>query len=154
MDNKPTILIVDDDPSLRKTLTDILRVKGFDPIGVDKGREALIRIKDSAPNVALIDLKLDDMDGLELIKKIKALSTRTECIMITGNASQESAIEAVSLGAYSYKLRPYDVVETLLITIKRAIEKQKAEEIQCGIFKRRQLLTINYFWLSVSPASP
>jgi DNA-binding response OmpR family regulator len=127
MNKKPTILIVDDDPKLRKTLTDILGVKGFDPISIAKGREALRRIKGSAPNVALIDLKLDDMDGLELIKEIKVLSPSTECIVITGNASQESAVEAVNLGAYSYILKPYDV-EQLLITINRAIEKQQSEQ--------------------------
>ncbi len=77
--------------------------------------------------VAVIDLRLEDMSGLEVMREIKRRSPGTECIVLTGYASQESAIEAVNLGAYSYVQKPYDI-EHLLVTIRRAIEKQEAEE--------------------------
>jgi PAS domain S-box-containing protein/putative nucleotidyltransferase with HDIG domain len=126
VDSKATILIADDDPKLRKTLSDILRVKGYAPLAVAKGRTALAKLKKKTPAVAIIDLRLDDMSGLEVLRGIKDQSPDTECIVLTGYASQESAIEAVNLGAYSYMQKPYDI-EQLLLTIHRAIEKREAE---------------------------
>jgi DNA-binding NtrC family response regulator len=119
---KPSILIVDDDPNLGKTLSDILRAKGYAPIGVATGKAALDKIQEEKPVVALIDLRLEDMSGLELMREIKECCPGTECIVLTGYASQNSAIEAVNLGAYSYVQKPYDM-EQLLVTIRRAIEK-------------------------------
>ena len=126
MTDKSSILIVDDDPSLRKTLSDILRAKSYMPIAKKTGKAALKRIKDEPPDVALIDLKLEDMSGLEVMKEIKERSPGTECIVITGYASKESAIEATNLGAYGYLEKPYDI-DQLLLMIQRAIEKQKTE---------------------------
>ena len=127
MDTKNRILIVDDNPKLRKTIADILLSKGYAPTAVAKGKEALAIIADSSPAVALIDLKLEDMSGLELLGEIKNVSPNTECIVITGHASQASAIEAINLGAYSYLQKPYDV-EQLLATIHRAVKRQNAQE--------------------------
>ncbi|MBU1697567.1 MAG: response regulator, partial [Proteobacteria bacterium] len=125
--DKKDILIVDDDPRLRKTLSDILKAKGYTPITAAEGKEALDKVREKGPALALIDLKLEDMSGLEVLKGIKEYSPGTECIVITGHASQESAIKAVNLGAYSYVRKPYDM-EQLLLTVQRAIEKQAAEE--------------------------
>ena len=127
MDNEPTILIVDDDPHLSKTLSDILRDKGYVLLAAAKGKIALDGVKEEKPAVALIDLKLPDMDGLEVMREIKKRSPGTQCIVLTGYASQASAIEAVNLGAYGYMQKPYDV-EQLVLTIHRAVEKREAEE--------------------------
>ncbi|MDP2646440.1 MAG: response regulator [Desulfobacterales bacterium] len=125
--DKKDILIVDDDPRLRKTLSDILKAKGYTPITAATGKEALDKVRQEVPALALIDLKLEDMSGLEVIRGIKECSPDTECIVITGHASQESAIEAVNLGAYSYVRKPYDM-EQLLLIVRRAFEKQAAAE--------------------------
>ena len=127
MSTKHDILIVDDDPMTLKTLSDILRVKGHAPLAVAQGRTALERVENKPPAVALIDLKLEDMSGLALLAEVKHRSPGTECIVITGHASQASAIEAVNLGAYGYLRKPYDV-EQLLIIIRRAIEKRGTEQ--------------------------
>ncbi len=127
MDTKHKLLIVDDDPNLRKTLSDILKVKGYAPIAVATGQAALDRVEEEIPAVALVDLRLEDMSGLRVVEEIKKHSPVTECILLTGYASQASAIEAVNLGAYSYVQKPYDM-EQLLVTIRRAIEKREAAE--------------------------
>ena len=127
MGTKARVLVVDDDPGLRKSLSDILRVKGHAPGAVDSGKTALERIKDEIPAVAVIDLRLEDMSGLEVMREIKKRYPSTECIVLTGHASQASAIEAVNLGAYGYMQKPCDV-EQLVLTIRRAIEKREAEE--------------------------
>ena len=127
MDTKRSILIVDDDPNLRKTLSDILRAKGYAPVAVATGQAALDQVEEETPAAALIDLRLEDMSGLEIMEEIKKRSPGTECIVLTGHASQASAIQAVNLGAYSYVQKPYNI-EQLLVTIRRAIEKREAGE--------------------------
>jgi len=127
MKDQLRILIVDDDPKLRKTLSDILKAKGYKPITVTTGKEALNKVREEGPASALIDLKLGDMSGLEVMREIRECSPGTECIVLTGYASKESAIEAVNLGAYGYVKKPCDM-DQLLLTIQRAIEKREAEE--------------------------
>jgi len=127
MNAKRTILIVDDDLKVRKTLSDILGVRGYVPIAAATGKAALDRVEEKLPTVALIDLKLEDISGLEVMRGIKKRSPGTECIVLTGYATQKSAIEAVNLGAYSYMQKPYDM-EQLLVTVRRAIERREAEE--------------------------
>lgn len=122
------MLILDDDPRFRKTLSDILRSRGFAPQGAAKGKTALKKIQRQRPSVVLIDLKLEDMDGISAMKEIKTLSPSTECIIITGHSSQSSAIEAVNLGAYSYLQKPLDV-DLLLVTLQRVAEKKRMEEL-------------------------
>jgi len=124
MNAKRTILIVDDDLQVRKTLSDILRVRGYAPIAAATGKAALDRVEEEMPAVALIDLKLEDISGLEVMRGIKERSPGTESIVLTGYATQKSAIEAVNLGAYSYMQKPYDV-EQLLVTVGRAVEKRE-----------------------------
>jgi len=126
MDDKPTVLIVDDDASLSKTLCDILRAEGYAPVAAGEGETALGRVEEEKPLVAVVDLRLPDMDGLRVMEEIKKRSPGTECIVLTGYASQSSAIEAINLGAYSYVQKPYDV-QQLLVTIRRALEKRTAD---------------------------
>ena len=126
MDTK-TILIVDDNSDLRKLLCNIFRAEGYRPIDAADGKEALDKVREEKPVVAIIDLRLKDMFGLEVMRGLKEYSPTTECVLLTGYASQSSAIEAVNLGAYSYVKKPFDT-EVLLETIRRAVEKREAAE--------------------------
>ncbi len=132
---KTTILIADDDPNIRHTLGDILQANGYDTVCVQTGKD-VEHVLDHDFAVALIDLRLSDMSGLDVIKTIKSASPSTECIVLTGYASQETAIEAVNLGAYSYLQKPFDV-DQLLVCIMRAVEKR--ESIATVVEKNRQL---------------
>ena len=146
------ILVIDDDKNLRKTLEDILRIRGFEPIGVDSGKEAIEYFKKEALPLALIDLQLEDIPDLDVLKAIKEVSPETECIIMTGFVSTESAIQSVNLGAYSYVQKPYDV-EQLVLTIKRALEKNEtkraltdAEDHYAQLFNNTQdgLVTVTF----------
>jgi PAS domain S-box-containing protein len=140
MEHQPPILIVDDDPGFRKTLSDILSFKGYRAIAFDRGETTLDFIQTEKPLIVLIDLKLEDMLGLDLLKRIKQLAAPTECILLTGYASQSSAIEAVNLGAYGYMQKPYNI-DQLLMMIRRAIEKVQAEEaLRASEERLRQVL--------------
>jgi diguanylate cyclase (GGDEF)-like protein len=127
MKAKETILVVDDDPNLRKTLADILKIKGYEAPVAGSGAEAIAALSNGPVSLALIDLMLPDMPGLEVMKRIKAVSPLTEAIILTGHASMDTAIEATSQGAFSYLLKPYQM-DTLLQTIKHAVERKQAQE--------------------------
>ena len=111
---KPKILIVDDDVKLGRTLSDTLEGKGYTPLAVLTGKEGVAAIKEEDIFLALIDLKLPDMSGIEVLKEIKKKSPRTEAIILTGYASLDTAMEAVSLGAFSYLQKPYDMERLIL----------------------------------------
>ncbi len=123
----PRILIIDDDPNLRKTLADILKFRGFRPHTVENGADGLAWLADNSASLVLIDLGLPDISGIEVLKKVKAAYPATEIIVLTGKATLDSAIEAANWGAFSYLVKPYEI-EQLMLNIRRAIEKQRAEK--------------------------
>lgn len=127
MESKVDLFVVDDDPKSLEFLVEIFKLEGYRPSTAASGREALQEIQVKEFAVALIDLRLGDMSGLEVMKGIKQHSASTECILLTGYASRESAIEAINLGAYSYIQKPYDMAQ-LLLTIQRAVEKRTTEK--------------------------
>lgn len=121
------ILVVDDDPNLRKTLADILKIKGYEVIVAANGAEAVAAAEREAITLALIDLILPDMNGLEVMAQIKAIAPLTESIILTGHASMETAIEATRKGAFSYLLKPYQM-DDLLLSIRHGVDRQQAQE--------------------------
>ncbi len=125
MNKTPKIIILDDDVNIRKTTADILRAKGFEPIPLRLGKKAIERVRSEDIDVVLLDLRLEDMHGLEVLRQIREISPSTECILLTGYASQDSAIEAINLGAYSYYQKPFKM-EQLLLSIRHAAEKRAA----------------------------
>jgi diguanylate cyclase (GGDEF)-like protein len=127
MKQKIKILIIDDDPNFRKTLADILRVKGYEPSVATGGAEAIAAAEQEKFSLVLIDLMLPDMPGLDVMERIKAISPLTEAIILTGNASLDSAIKATGQGAFSYLLKPYQM-DDLLLNIRHGVERQQAQE--------------------------
>ncbi|MBI5954823.1 MAG: response regulator [Chloroflexi bacterium] len=121
----PRILIVDDDANLLATMSDILKIKGFEPVIARTGRAALAQIETYHFDVALIDLRLEDISGLSVLKGIREHFPETECILLTGYASQNSAIEAIQMGVYGFFQKPFDM-EQVLLSIQRAVEKNAA----------------------------
>ena len=127
MKQKANILVVDDDHNLQKTLGDILHIKGYHPILAGNGAEAIAALGETPISLALIDLMLPDMSGLEVMEQIKAVSPLTEAIILTGHASMETAIDATKKGAFSYLLKPYQM-DDLLLNIKHGVDRQQAQE--------------------------
>jgi PAS domain S-box-containing protein len=128
MNTRKSVLIVDDDPSLRNAIVRTLNARGYTPAVARSVQEALHRIAEDDPVVALIDLRLEEGSGMDLIQAVKERGWPTECIVLTGHASQKSAIEALNLGAYGYVQKPYDP-EQLMMLIRGAFNKRRAEEM-------------------------
>lgn len=129
MDKFKTLLIVDDDTDLGKTTADFLEFHGFQPVNFNSGRDALSWAEQHEAALALIDLRLDDLPGLEVIRGLKQRLPDIECILVTGFASETSAIEAINIGVYAYIQKPYNPEQLLLIT-QRAYEKRYSAQIQ------------------------
>jgi len=109
------VLVVDDDDALVRTLEDILDHHGYDPVGARNGREGLSAMSAATKpvGVALVDLRLPDMDGIELADQLHRLSRQTQVIILTGNASLESAVEALRHGSRDYLVKPVDPTQLL-----------------------------------------
>jgi len=124
MVDRPHILLVDDDERLRNAAGKVLAAEGYRVKGAGSGREALDWLKE--PGVALVigDLRLPDLDGIELLKRVRELRPEVEVVMITGHGSVEQAVEAMRLGAYDFIQKPLDST-ALLKTVAKALEKQR-----------------------------
>ena len=125
--DKPLILIIDDEANLRKTLSDILRINGYETLTAEDGENGLSLLRENRVNLVLLDLGLPDIPGLEVLARIKAAAPGTGAIVLTGQATIDSAVDATNRGAFSYLLKPYEI-EQLLNHIRRALERQQAEE--------------------------
>ena len=119
-----SVLIVDDDASIRKTLSKILEKEGYLVETVENGKEAIKASNKRFFNVALIDIRLPDIEGTRLLERLKEHEPKMVKIIITGYASLQNAIEAVNKGADGYVLKPFDATE-LLAMIEKHLEKQR-----------------------------
>ncbi|MFZ2950815.1 MAG: diguanylate cyclase [Desulfuromonadaceae bacterium] len=127
MMERPCILIIDDDPNLRKTLADILRIKGYETLTAADGEKGLAVLLENRVNLVLLDLGLPGIPGLEVLARIKAGFPLIEAIVLTGQATIDSAVEATNRGAFSYLVKPYEI-DQLINYVRRALEKQQSEE--------------------------
>jgi DNA-binding NtrC family response regulator len=118
------VLVVDDDAGIRKTLSKILEKEGYLVETVENGQEAIKASNKRFFNVALIDIRLPDMEGTRLLERLKEHEPKMVKIIITGYASLQNAIEAVNKGADGYVLKPFDATE-LLAMIEKHLEKQR-----------------------------
>ena len=134
MDKQKSILVVDDDESTCRTLKLVLDRKGYQTETAGSGREALEKTQEQFYNLVLLDIKLPDMQGTELIAPLKKLHPEMTVIMVTAFASLESAVQALKEGALGYITKPLDIDEVLAsaeIALNRqrlVMEKRRAEE--------------------------
>lgn len=124
MSERARILVVDDDESIRKTVTTILKDEGYVVDEAENGAEAIKKTNAKFYNLALIDVRLPDMEGTQLLTTIKETTPKMVKIIVTGYPALQNAIEAVNKGADAYILKPVDV-EKLLNTIKEHLKKQQ-----------------------------
>jgi DNA-binding NtrC family response regulator len=120
----PTILLVDDDESVRVTMQAVLEMDGYRVTPVSKGSDALELLAEREFDLVLTDLRLDDLDGIAILEEIKQRWPDTVAVLLTGYASLESAVKALRQGAYDYLFKPTDV-EELRATVARGIEKRQ-----------------------------
>ena len=121
------ILIVDDDENIRKVLMTILEDEGYTVESAGNAKNAIEKTKRNFYNLALIDIRLPDMEGIELLSKIREPVPKMRKIIITGYPTLQNAMEAVNKGADAYILKPFDM-DKVLKTIKEQLKKQEEEK--------------------------
>lgn len=121
------IIIIDDDKSIRQVLKTILEQEGYTVDTADTGKQAVLKTNERAYNLALIDMRLPDIDGIDLILKIKDTTPRMRKIIVTGYPTIQNAMEAVNRQADAFILKPFDV-EKVLQTIREQLMKQDEEK--------------------------
>lgn len=126
MGRNARILVIDDEDSIRKVLQTILEDQGYIVDTAKSGQEAMIKSDNGFFNLALIDIRLPDMQGTELLTRFKQTTPKMAKIIVTGYPSLQNAIEAVNKGADAYILKPFKV-EKVLQTIKECLKRQQEE---------------------------
>lgn len=122
-----SILIVDDERSILNILSAVLIDEGYHVLMATGGNDALKIIRSETPSVVLLDIWMSDMDGIETLKRIKALFPKVIVIMMSGHGSIETAVKATKLGAYDYFEKPLSL-EKVALVIKHALREMKLEE--------------------------
>lgn len=112
---KGSILIVDDDKSILRVFARILQKQGYETDVAETGEEALRKISSRPFDLALIDVKLPDVDGVELLKRINTINSNMKKIIITGFASIENGIKALDNGSDAYLVKPVKPEELIRI---------------------------------------
>ncbi|KAA3615315.1 MAG: sigma-54-dependent Fis family transcriptional regulator [Calditrichaeota bacterium] len=137
INDKIKILIADDDESVLYAMeTILLETADYDLHAVKTGQAALDALRSHTFDVALLDLKLPDFDGLEIIKKAKDAGVSTEIVMITGHASIDTAVSAIRLGAYDYLPKPVnsnDLIRVVEHAVERSTLKRQNEQLQSQV---------------------
>jgi DNA-binding NtrC family response regulator len=127
MDNPTRILVVDDDEGIRNSLAAILKDEGYTVDVAKNGSEAIEKSRATFYNVTLIDIRLPDMEGTEILTRMRGTVPKIRKIMLTGYPSLENAIEAVNRNADAYILKPVEV-EKLLDTVREQLKLQEMEK--------------------------
>src|SRR5260370_4906692 len=136
---KGNILLVDDAADIRELLGAVLR-ENYDVTEADSGASLKQCFSKAQPDVILLDIKLPDADGLELLPQIKKQWPETEVIVLTGNATFDAAVEATKRGAYHFVTKPFDT-QALRVTLDRALEHKQQNEESSNL--RRALSTMS-----------
>jgi len=120
------LLIIDDEVEFAATLCRRLQLRNIDAFDAHSGQEGLARLSELHPNVVILDLKMHDMSGLDVLKKIKNYDTSIEVIMLTGHGSVRAGVDAEEKGAFDYMIKPVDLPD-LLVKVEQAVQKQARE---------------------------
>ena len=119
-----SVLIVDDEKEMRELLATILRQRGHETVVASDGESALDQIKKVWPDLVVLDFKLPDMDGIEMVPKIKSLHAEAHVVIITGYGDIELAVRAMKSGAYDFMCKPIER-ESFIFRIENALGAQK-----------------------------
>ncbi len=146
----PGILIADDDPVARDLLAEVLAKEGYRVRAAAGGRECLELARSGPVDLALLDLRMPDLDGLEVLRQIQALHPGVPVLILTAFATLETAIEAIRAGAYDYLSKPFRMEEIRLV-VRRALDQRRlaAENVRF-----RQALRDRYRFENVVGLSP
>jgi DNA-binding response OmpR family regulator len=130
-----TIMVVDDEPAARLSLAELLSLEGYEVLAAASGEEAVDLLPEGPFDLAIIDLKMPGMDGLDVVQVLQERSPDTVIIMLTAHGTLETAVQAMRQGAHDYLLKPANVNE-IMSSVKAGLDKRRRE------LRRRELLSL------------
>src|SRR5262245_53651153 len=128
-EGRPSILVVEDDGAMREMLREVLDEEGYAVETVDGGRDGVERVKRGGIDLVVSDVKMPDLDGLDMLREMKAVSPSPHVITITAFGSIDTAIRAVKLGAFDYITKPFEVDQLILSVEKALAERELRSEV-------------------------
>jgi two-component system response regulator PilR (NtrC family) len=120
----PRVLVVDDEPSMRELLAIVLAREGYDVTLAESGAAALAALERGEPDLVISDIRMPDLDGVEVLRAARGQDADVPVVMMTAFASAETAVEALRLGAADYLTKPFDIDE-LKIVVRNAVERRR-----------------------------
>lgn len=121
------LLLVDDEEDFRTTLANRLKRRNLDVTDAGSGEEAIEIIGKKSFDVAIVDIKMPGMDGIEALRRIRKIDPLVEVILLTGHASVEAGVEGMKSGAYDYVIKPYNVND-LMAKVEDAFRRRMIEK--------------------------
>jgi DNA-binding NtrC family response regulator len=115
MPDKIRIMVIDDEPLMRVTIQDALIAEGYEVVTAETGRKGLDLFRDNKTDILVTDLKLPDMDGIQILREVKTFSSETQVILITAYGSIDSAVTAMKEGASDYLTKPFPWMNSFLL---------------------------------------
>lgn len=138
-----SVLVVDDDPLIGRTLTAHLTEKGYDVVLATSGREALEILSHRQPDFVLLDVRLPDMDGLEILRQIKEKDLRASVVVMTAYDDMKTTVEAIKLGAFEYLVKPLNFLELDLMLEKMREIKSLETKVTYLLEEKQREYTID-----------
>ena len=132
-----SVLVIDDDPLIRKTLSSYLSKKGFEALAAEDGEEGLQKYEERIPDLVILDIRLPDVDGLEVLGRIREKNPNASIIIMTAYDDMKTTIEAIKSGAFEYLVKPLDYVE-LDLTIDKAFQIRSLEDKVSYLLEEKQ----------------
>jgi len=129
LEEKKRILVVDDDDAILKSVATILQLKGYEVDTAETGGQAIEKSQSQLFNLALLDIKLPDMEGTDLLVRMHQTTPRMMKIMLTGYPSLQNAVVALNLGADAYLLKPVNPKDLLKVVEEKLTEQREAEAL-------------------------
>jgi len=138
-----TILIVDDEESIRQSLAGILHDEGYEVASAATGKEALDLLSEAQPSLALLDIAMPGMDGIEVLRRFKEARPEMQVIMITGHGTIDTAVQTTKMGAYDFLQKPLSL-ERVTLAVKHGLEefrlRQENETLKKSIERRYEIV--------------
>ena len=122
------ILLIEDTVPLARVYTEYMRAESYHVIHVETGEAALAELAASVPDAVVLDLKLPDMDGLDILRHIREQAPDTSVVVITAHGSVNTAVEAMRQGAFDFIVKPFNAAR-LNVTLRNALERKKLTRI-------------------------
>jgi DNA-binding response OmpR family regulator len=129
------IMVVDDEPAARLSLAELLSLEGYEVVAAASGEEAVDLLSEGPFDLAIVDLKMPGMDGIQVVEAFQRDSDDTVIIMLTAHGTLETAVQAMRQGAHDYLLKPANVNE-IMASVEGGLDKRRRE------LRRRELLSL------------